>query len=62
MICELCGQSTKIAQKLKVDNDIFILCDDCRLTADDINTANELGEGMKNIVDKLIKKEKDVLH
>lgn len=61
MICELCGQSTKIAQKLKVDNDIFILCDDCRLTADDINTANKIGEAMKNIVDKLTKKDKNVL-
>lgn len=61
MFCELCGTFTKVATRIFVDEETFILCYDCKSSAEDINTANKTRELIKYIIDNTIKSKKNDL-
>ena len=61
MYCELCRTFTKVASKIIVENETFVLCYDCKRSAEDINTANKTGELIKYIIENTIKDKKNDL-
>jgi hypothetical protein len=60
MFCELCGTFSKVAQKMIVQDEYFVLCNDCKRSAEDINEADKIGELIKYIIDNTIKKKNDL--
>jgi len=60
--CEVCGEEFPSAIKVITDDEIFICCSDCKKQIDDFNTANSIGNSLKDIIDKVFeKKNKDEL-
>lgn len=60
--CQICGENFPTVQKISLDDDIFLCCNDCKVWIDDINTANLIGTNIKSIIDFAIKKKKNDLH
>lgn len=59
--CEVCGEEFPSTQKLVLDDEIFICCQQCKVWIDDMNAANLIGLSLKDIIDKAIVKKKNVL-
>lgn len=60
--CEICDEHFPTVQKISLDDDIFLCCNDCKVWIDDMNAANLIGTNIKSIIDFAIKKKKNDLH